>query len=84
MNQTREPQRWTITPRECFGMAGVAAAVVLVTTIIVTRGWADLKAIGLCLLYTAITFVVFSGITLLLGRILRNQEMKDPDRPVLD
>lgn len=62
----------------------IAAAVVLLSTIIFTRAWQSMLALGLCVLYSAIAFVVVGGSSMLLNRLVRDDYQDDKDYPVLD
>lgn len=81
-----EPQRNQrhVPVKECLGMGCVAAALVLVMTFIFTHAYESSKAMMLVLLYTAITFVAVSGISVLLNWIAGGEKPRDPSKPVLD
>lgn len=70
--------------RDALIMGMIAAAIVLISTIVFTRAWHSLGAMGLCGLYTVVAFVVVSGIAMLMNWIVRNDHQDDKQYPVLD
>ncbi|WAL39458.1 hypothetical protein BRM1_09225 [Brevibacterium sp. BRM-1] len=62
----------------------IAAAVVLISTIVFTRAWLSLAAMGLCGIYTVAAFVLVAGVSMLLNRLIRNDGGDEEEQyPVL-
>ncbi|MGW9825773.1 VIT1/CCC1 family predicted Fe2+/Mn2+ transporter [Brevibacterium pityocampae] len=62
----------------------IAAMVVFVSTVIFTQAWKSLTALGLSVLYTAITFVVVTAVAALLNWVTRNDtQHENTEFPVL-
>lgn len=79
----RAPQDVTYQHALMFGV--IAGLVVFISTLIFTQAWRSLTALGLCVLYTLITFVVVSGIAALLNWVTRNDTQHEATEfPMLD
>ena len=62
----------------------IAAMVVFLSTLIFTQAWKSLTALGLSVLYAAVTFVVVSAVAALLNWIGRNDtQHESTEFPVL-
>jgi uncharacterized membrane protein len=69
--------------KECAAMGMVAAALVFVMTIIFTAAWDGLKPLALCGLYTVVTFIVVTLVAMGLNWVVKSEEVKDPNGPVM-
>ncbi|WP_349826709.1 hypothetical protein [Brevibacterium litoralis] len=72
--------------QDALVFGAVAAGVVFVITLLVTKAWLDPRLLGYVAIYAAVAFVSVSGISALLHLVTRKSTEKQRDQqfPVLD
>ncbi len=74
-----------VTNQDALVFGFIAAMVVFVSTLVFTKAWTSLTALGLVVLYTLITFAVVSLSALGMQWLTRNDKQhENRDFPVLD
>lgn len=74
----------TVSNKDALKIGLWCAIATLIISIITTRAWQDMLALGHAFIYMVIAFVAVSGVALILNWVMRNDTQNDdPNYPVL-